>query len=216
MKPERDHEPVWPGAIAVLVASALNILLPEQMSAGPGWISVSFIAVLTGICFLFPLGPHHWVHRSAGHLAAALVTLVLCYSLWKLIAALLYKSTVSGSDLLRGALVLWSINIVLFATWYWRLDAGGPHRRTGKFHSEGAFLFPQMAMDEQVRKSAHLTRWRPAFIDYLFLAFTASTAFSPTDTAPLSRWAKVLMMIQSSISLTILAVVAARAVNIIR
>ncbi len=216
MRSTRDHEPVWPGILAVLVAAVLNVFLPETLAAGPGWLAVSVIAAMSAICILMPAGPHHWAHQALGHASSGLVTAALCYSLWKLIEALLYKSSVNGADLLRGALILWSINIVLFGTWYWRLDAGGPHRRSARFHSEGAFLFPQMSLDEAARQAARLTRWRPAFIDYLFLAFNTSTAFSPTDTLPLSRWAKVLMMIQASISLTILAVVAARAVNIIR
>lgn len=216
MHVSHDHEPVWPGIVAVLVAGALNIFLPENLSAGPGWLAVLLIAAMSGICAILPTGPHHWAHQALGHASSGLVTVALCYSLWKLIEALLYRSAVNGADLLRGALILWSINIVLFGTWYWRLDAGGPHRRSAKFHSEGAFLFPQMSMDEPARQAARLTRWRPGFLDYLFLAFNTSTAFSPTDTLPLSRWAKVLMMMQSSISLTILAVVAARAVNIIR
>jgi hypothetical protein len=101
------------------------------------------------------------------------------------------------------------MNIVVFAAWYWRLDAGGPHRRSRHAsYRDGAFLFPQLTMPKPP------VDWRPQFIDYLFLAFNTSTAFSPTDSPVLSRWAKALMMIQSSISLTTLAIVAARAVNI--
>jgi hypothetical protein len=113
--------------------------------------------------------------------------------------------------LLRSASALWVTNILVFALWYWKLDAGGPLRRDragGRVHS--SFLFPQM-LSQQGRDPS----WSPHFMDYLFLAFNTSTAFSPTDTAVLSHWAKAGMMLQALISLTILALLAARAVNIL-
>jgi uncharacterized membrane protein len=116
----------------------------------------------------------------------------------------------SPMALLRGALALWFTNIVVFALWYWKFDAGGPSRRearTGRLKS--SFLFPQM-LDEEGRDP----NWSPQFMDYLFLAFNTSTAFSPTDTAVLSRWAKAGVMLQSLISLAIVLLLAARAVNI--
>jgi uncharacterized membrane protein len=111
---------------------------------------------------------------------------------------------------------LWITNILVFAVWYWRLDAGGPHQRDKRpGHTEGDFLFPQMTMSEQALRDAGMENWSPEFIDYLFLAFNTSTAFSPTDVPVLARWAKVLMMLQSLLSLLILALLAARAVNIL-
>jgi hypothetical protein len=108
------------------------------------------------------------------------------------------------------------MNILVFAAWYWRLDAGGPHRRERhEIYHGGAFLFPQLTLPAEVRRAMGAQDWRPRFVDYLFLAFNTSTAFSPTDVPVLSLWAKALMMIQSSIALTTLAVVAARAVNIL-
>ncbi len=117
--------------------------------------------------------------------------------------------------LLLCAGVLWVSNILVFASWYWRLEAGGPHQRNlARGHTDGAFLFPQMTMRPQLKVAAGEEDWEPNFIDYLFLAFTTNTAFSPTDTPVLSRWAKVLMMAQSMMSLLIIALLAARAVNI--
>jgi len=113
--------------------------------------------------------------------------------------------------LLRSASALWIANILVFAPWYWKLDAGGPLRRErplGLMNS--SFLFPQMLRREERDQS-----WTPHFVDYLFLAFDTSTAFSPTDTAVLSRRAKLGMMVQSLVSLTIIALLAARAVNIL-
>ena len=104
----------------------------------------------------------------------------------------------------------------MFALWYWRLDAGGPHGRDARpGHAAGAFLFPQMTMLPEAKAAAGQETWSPNFLDYLFLAFNTSTAFSPTDTPALARWGKVLMMLQSIISLTVLALLAARAVNIL-
>jgi hypothetical protein len=119
-------------------------------------------------------------------------------------------------ELLRAAASLWVANILLFASWYWRLDGGGPNERDKqRAHDDGAFLFPQMIMDSQLKKQMGEEHWSPGFVDYLFLAFNTSTAFSPTDVPVLTRWAKVLMMVQSMISLTTVALLAARAVNIL-
>jgi hypothetical protein len=112
--------------------------------------------------------------------------------------------------LLRSASALWVTNILVFALWYWKLDAGGPlERERSRGRLESSFLFPQLTQ-ESLKSS-----WSPHFMDYLFLAFNTSTAFSPTDTAVLSRWAKLGMMLQALISLTIIALLAARAVNIL-
>jgi uncharacterized membrane protein len=119
--------------------------------------------------------------------------------------------------LLRSAGALWVTNILVFALWYWRLDAGGPHKRDLMLgHEDGAFLFPQMTMHQDAKKKAGEEHWSPTFVDYLFLAFNTSAALSPTDTAVLSRWAKCLSMVQALISLTVLALLAARAINILQ
>ena len=122
----------------------------------------------------------------------------------------------SPTELLLSAASLWFTNILVFALWYWRLDAGGPHGRDRRFgHPQGAFLFPQMTMTPETKHAADQTAWSPNFVDYLFLSFNTSTAFSPTDVPVLERWAKVLVMLQSLISLTIIVLLAARAVNIL-
>jgi uncharacterized membrane protein len=117
---------------------------------------------------------------------------------------------------LESAASLWFTNVLVFACWYWRLDAGGPHARDHRHvHSEGSFLFPQMAMSPEQLALTGQGAWKPGFVDYLFLAFNSSTALSPADTPVLSRWAKLLMMVQASISFTIILLLAARAVNIL-
>jgi len=105
---------------------------------------------------------------------------------------------------------------MVFASWYWRLDAGGPNARDLRDkHTSGAFLFPQMTLQPWQLAGEGQQAWKPGFVDYLFLAFNTSTAFSPTDVPVLSRWAKALMMLQSSISLAVVIVLAARAINIL-
>ena len=118
--------------------------------------------------------------------------------------------------LLLSSTSIWTANILVFALWYWRLDAGGPHGRESRLgHAAGAFLFPQMTMLPNAKAAAGQEMRSPNFLDYLFLALNTSTAFSLTDTPVLARWGKVLMMLQSIISLTVLALLAARAVNIL-
>jgi hypothetical protein len=123
---------------------------------------------------------------------------------------------ISPQRLLLSAAALWISNILVFASWYWRLDGGGPHERAlSQGHSDGAFLFPQMTMPPEIKLAAGERDWEPRFVDYLFLAFNTSTAFSPTDVPVLSRWAKMLMMVQALISLVVIALLAGRAVNIL-
>jgi uncharacterized membrane protein len=139
-----------------------------------------------------------------------LITLAMIASLVFLIQGI-PKHAEAPKDLLRSASILWITNVLVFALWYWKLDAGGPSGRDKT--SDGlnsSFLFPQMLNQREGDPS-----WTPHFMDYLFLAFNTSTAFSPTDTAVLSRWAKVATMLQSLISLTIVVLLAARAVNIL-
>ena len=142
--------------------------------------------------------------------ALALITVALIASLIFLVQGIPSHREMPKA-LLRSALALWITNILVFALWYWKLDAGGP---LGRDHSRckiaSAFLFPQLSSDRE-----HYNGWSPHFLDYLFVAFNTSTAFSPTDTAVLSRWAKVATMVQSLISLSILVLLAARAVNIL-
>jgi hypothetical protein len=151
------------------------------------------------------------LNQIFGFTLSGVTTFCLVSSVVLLVSGLPYHS-LSPLALLHSAASLWVSNVLIFAVWYWRLDAGGPHRRDSRCgHPEGAFLFPQMALPPD--DPNYNAVWSPDFVDYLFLAFNTSTALSPTDVPVLSRWAKVLMMIQSSIALTLIAVLAARAVN---
>ncbi|MCC7237562.1 MAG: hypothetical protein IT163_19805 [Bryobacterales bacterium] len=206
----QEREPHWPGMVALFAAASLNIFLPPALAAGPGWLGALLVAILASLTLMLP----DW-HRPLGHATTALVTLELAFALVRLIADLAGHRGVP-LELLQGALILWSMNVVVFASWYWRLDAGGPHHRSRRgVYIGGSFLFPQVTLSADARAATGTDRWRPAFVDYLFLAFNTSTAFSPTDVPVLSAWAKVLMMIQASISLATVVMVAARAVNIL-
>jgi hypothetical protein len=160
------------------------------------------------------MGQHH-LNRKLGFLISGLLTAGMVASTVRLISEL-PSHRQSPTELLQSAAALWVTNIIVFALWYWRLDAGGPHGRDARpGHEEGAFLFPQMTMAPEIQQRVGQEMWSPTFVDYLFLAFNTSTAFSPTDTPALTPWAKIAMMIQSLISLTVLALLAARAVNIL-
>jgi len=204
-------EPRWPAIIALLAVGGIYTALPPSLIIGPRWLLLAIVIVLIIPAVISRRMGHHQLNRILGYVVSAIITLALVMSLSLLIKALPVK-TESAPALLRSAAALWLTNIVVFALWYWRLDAGGPHQRDSRAaHTEGAFLFPQML---EYAKPADERNWSPTFIDYLFIAFNTSTAFSPTDTPVLSRWAKVLTMVQALISLLVVVLLAARAVNI--
>src|SRR5205823_11170815 len=140
----------------------------------------------------------------------SLATLLIAVSVETLIAALVVGPKLSAQDLLSSAAGLWSANVVIFALWYWELDRGGPQRRRRPDHPSPDFLFPQ-----QSGPDIGPPGWSPSFVDYLFVAFTNATAFSPTDTLPLTRRRKALMMVEGLGSLLMGAVLAAHAINIL-
>jgi hypothetical protein len=208
-------EPRWPATVALLAVCGLRLALPEQLSIGPNWLLLAVVAALLVPTVWARMGGSHRLNQRLGYVVVGLVTADMGWSLALLLRAL-PAHTESPPALLRSASALWVTNILVFASWYWRLDAGGPHAREVRDgHTDGAFLFPQMTLDREVREEMNLASWRPGFVDYLFLAFNTSTAFSPTDAPVLSRWAKLLMMTQSFISFTTVALLAARAVNIL-
>jgi hypothetical protein len=210
-----DPEPRWPAAIAVLVVAALYYALPRALTVGPRGLFAAIAILLIVPTELAHIRRMHNVNRILGFIVTVYVTLGMIASVVLLVTAL-PKHTETPVELLSSAAALWATNVLVFTLWYWRLDAGGPHSRDRRLsHTDGSFLFPQMTMPPEAKDAAGETNWSPNFFDYLFLAFNTSTAFSPTDVPVLARWAKVLMMLQSVISLTVLALLAARAVNIL-
>lgn len=211
-----DVEPRWPALLVVLALGGLYAALPTPLLVGGSrWLLLLIVLVLLVPTVISHRTGKHFVNQVLGYVLNGVVTVAMIWSLALLIEALL-EHTASPPELLRSAAALWIANILVFASWYWHLDGGGPHQRDlTPGHTDGAFLFPQMAMDKEAKLAAGEHEWEPHFVDYLFLAFNTSTALSPTDTAVLSRWAKCLMMLQALISLLVIAMLAARAVNIL-
>lgn len=209
-------EPRWPALLAILAVAGLYTALPAfLLVGGPRWLLLVVVSVLLVPTIILHRRGIHSLNQWLGYILNGVVTLAMIGSLSLLIMALpAHKET--PLQLLDSAAALWVSNILVFASWYWRLDAGGPNQRDLRpGHTDGAFLFPQMMMGSIVKTAAVKQMWSPNFIDYLFLAFTTSTAFSPTDTPVLSRWAKILLMTQAMISLLVIGLLAARAVNIL-
>lgn len=224
LPPAARSESLWPARIAILIIIALQVILNERLTAGPNWLLPALEASL-----LIPLSAfrsaHHrrlvsaqpmrgWLpsHGAMRVLAFGLITvlnLANLSSLLLLVLSLLHGSKATGRLLLVNALNIWVTNLIVYALWYWELDRGGPLKRQGGHERAPDLLFPQMGMDDAAQ------HWRPVFIDYLFVSFTNATAFSPTDTLPLTPNAKVLMMVQAATSLLTIALVASRAVNIL-
>ena len=210
-----NPEPRWPALVAILAVGALYLALPEFLTPGPSWLVPVLVIVLSVPALISHRMGAYTLAHSFSYAALGTVTVAMLASLGLLIANLPARKE-TPAQLLVSAACLWSTNLLIFASWYWRLDAGGPHQRDLRgAHTDGAFLFPQMMLDPDLREEMGELDWRPGFVDYLFLAFNTSTAFSPTDVPVLSRWAKGLMMIQASISLATLAILAARAINIL-
>jgi uncharacterized membrane protein len=194
----------------MLAAAGVYLTLPEPLSVGPSWLLLAIIILLMIPMVVSNRRGDHKVTRALTFIANGIITIAMIASLIHLIQGI-PQHLETPKSLLRSAGALWIANILVFALWYWKLDGGGP---TGRERARGmlnsSFLFPQM-LNREGRDSS----WTPHFVDYLFLAFNTSTAFSPTDTAVLSRWAKLGTMVQSLISLMIVALLAARAVNIL-
>jgi uncharacterized membrane protein len=203
------REPFWPAQVAVATALSLYLTLPHRLTMGPPWVLPGLEAML-----LVPLAlttPHRIAdegmrvrHVTVGLIATIGAANAVALSL--LVHYLLAGGRASGGDLLLSAITIWLTNVLVFALWYWELDAGGPAARAARA-GPGDFRFPQQV--------AGTTGWSPGFVDYLYLSFTNATAFSPTDTVPLSGWAKLLMMVQALVSLLTLVLVAAHAVNVL-
>jgi hypothetical protein len=212
----RAIEPLWPPFMAMLGIGGLYSTLPPSLLGGaPRWLLAVIVIAFSAMILIFHYRGDHVLHQKSGYLLNGVVTAAMIFSLGLLIQQVA-GHTIQPERLLLSAATLWLSNILVFASWYWRLDGGGPHERARTLsHTDGAFLFPQMTMPPDAKLAAGEQDWSPRFVDYLFLAFNTSTAFSPTDVPVLSRWAKLVMMVQAMISLVIIALLAGRAVNIL-
>ncbi|MFB6725908.1 hypothetical protein ACFCV3_37400 [Kribbella sp. NPDC056345] len=206
----------WPASLAVVAVLILQLLVPTQIAAFPRWVMPSLGALL--LLPLIWMNPFHlrrdepWLRWVELALLAVLVLANAVY-LAELIVYLNSGDATNGMVLVKAAALIWATNVVAFGVWYWEIDRGGPFARAPEHErseERADLLFPQMTVD-----LPGWQKWLPGFTDYLFVAFTAATAFSPTDTMPLTARVKVLMAIQSAIALLTIAVVAARAVNVL-
>ena len=216
-------EPRWPASLAVVASVLLYAALPLklQISFGParlgggekGILPALELILLVSLTIAAPRrrpNEPRW-QRYAAVALIALVNIANIGSLGLLVHSLLEKGGgTNGATLLLSSIDIWLTNVLVFALWYWELDRGGPDDRSHQAHRRPDFLFPQMVTPHCTRE-----RWTPSFMDYLYVSFTNATAFSPTDTMPLTPWAKALMTIQALASLLTVALVAARAVNIL-
>jgi hypothetical protein len=204
----------WPMAGAVVAAMVLTVLLPEAVRPGPRWLLPLIEGVLLLALVAGDPGRINRRSRELRTLSIVLVAVLVLGALWAtvlLIGDLIHggPETGSASDLLEAGSVVWLSNNIAFALLYWELDGGGAAARAHRLPAHADFAFPQ-----QLNPHVATPNWRPRFIDYLYLGFTNATAFSPTDAMPLVPWAKIAMAVQSLISLGILGLVIARAVNI--
>jgi uncharacterized membrane protein len=209
--PSREELTVW--TVGVLAIGGLYFVVSDAIRVGPPWL----LLVLEGI-LIAPVVIAHLIMRKplperiVRLLALALLAVlivVLVISLIRFIQVL--PDYLRGPTLLLDGSILWIINILIFATVYWELDGGGPRRRHVRPGRWQDFMFPQQQFDSP----DHPNRWKPGYIDYIFLAFCFSTAFSPADSFPLTRGAKLLVMLQALFSLVIAAVIISRAINIL-
>jgi hypothetical protein len=204
----------WPATLAVVAVLGLHVTLPQQLTLVPAWVLPALLA-----CLLVPLlvgeprrhpGAARWSRRLSlallGLLAAAhLATIAL------LVMLIVDRSVdLDGAELVRTAASLWATNVVVFGLTFWELDGGGPERRASGEHRPADFLFQQVATPGSM-----FPGWRPEFVDYLYVSTTNATAFSPTDTMPLTHRAKLLMGLQSTVALATVALVAGRAVGLL-
>ena len=200
-------EPRWPAVIAMIAVVALRFSLPQALRVGSDWILAPIVGLLLVLAMILHQWRRHRANQILGYILLAIVTADMIARVVLLITRL-PEHRDTPRQLLTAAFGIWCSNVLIFASWYWRLDGGGPNARDRrKSHDSGAFLFPQMQMRDQ--------NWKPGFVDYLFIAFNTSAAFSPTDSPVLERWAKLLNMVQSLISLTIVAVLLSRAVGVL-
>jgi hypothetical protein len=206
----------WPMAGAVVAAIVLTLLLPASIRLGPRWLLPLIEGVLLVAVIVGDPGRIDRRTRLLRAISIALVFVLVLGTLWatgQLIDDLIHggPETNSANDLLEAGAVVWASNNIAFALLYWELDGGGAAARAHHAADHLDLAFPQ-----QLNPQVASRNWQPRFIDYLYLGFTNATALSPTDVMPLAPWAKIAMAVQSVISLAILGLVIARAVNVLK
>ncbi|MEI6709581.1 MAG: hypothetical protein WCL17_01200 [Actinomycetota bacterium] len=212
MTAENLKEPHWPASIALLVCAGLYLALPNRLVVGPRW--------LLPILIVLPLIPlslrknreadeSQWVRATTLTLIGA-ITLANVTSMALLVHHLLRAQVSAGRSLIYSAIAVWITNVVVYGLWFWEIDRGGPHRR-----ANGEVIYPDIQFPQMENPKLAPENWRPHFTDYLYTSFANGTSFAPADAMPLTLRVKALFMAESVVSLVTIAIVAARAVNIL-
>ncbi len=210
-----SEEPRVQVTIAVVAAIGLMLALPSRVASRPWWVLPGLAVLLLLGVFVARSGPlkgRTLVLRVASLSLIAVMSLANATSAGRLIVDLVRATGIKNpSELLLTGGAIWLTNVIMFGIWYWEFDRGGPIERAAGSQPYPDFVFPQMTNPELAPSD-----WEPGFVDYLYVAFTNAMAFSPTDTMPMTRWAKLTMLVQSVISVVTLLLVIARAVNVLK
>lgn len=211
---QRKPEPLWHVELAVLCAVGLQLLLSNQLTVGPKYI-IAGLELLLVVCLRLTEETTPRPHRGRRLISLILTGLITFANITSLVLVCRYlingDHNITGIRLLVSALAIYLTNIIIFGLWYWQMDGGGAGNR-GTHQPPVDFLFPQMSTSESVTEQPN---WHPSFFDYMYVSVTNATAFSPTDAMPLTHRAKLLMTVQGLASLITVALVAARAINIL-
>jgi hypothetical protein len=207
----------WPVVLAVLVATVLHVILPAAYRTTPRWLMPVTMGVLLGVLIIGDPGridrQRTWL-RVVTSLLIAFLTAANFFAAGRLVADILTNSKLyanNATGLLATGGVVWATNVIAFALWYWDLDRGGAAARAHRPFADPAFVFPEMQHTTYASPD-----WVPIFADYLSLSFWTATAFSPTDVSAIKRWAKLMMMTQAAVSLVVVGLVIARAINVLQ
>ena len=205
----------WQTLIALLAVGGIYLALPRSLIVGPIWLLPTLIVLLLVPTIVSHRMGRHSLNRVLGFAISSITTIALIASV-VLLVRLLPSHKEDPIRLLCSGAELWITNVLVFAVWYWRLDGGGATKRQERNDfGSCSFLFPQMQIPKDERADFACAQWRPRFIDYLFVALTQSSTFGPTDAPLLARWAKILAMLQISISLCIVILLISRAVGVL-
>jgi hypothetical protein len=211
---EPAAEPRWPMATAVLASTVLFTATPHRGRVPGWWVGPVLQLVLLGLLIANDPGR---IDRRSPRLQRLMFGLLMVMTLGTVASVIVLAvdilagvAGVTATVLLGRGAAIWVENVIVFSLWYWQVDRGGPAERAAGSAVPPSFAFPENATPELAPEG-----WRPAYPDYLYLAYTNATAFSPTDTLPVRRWAKLTMMVQSSLSLVIAILVIARAINVL-
>jgi hypothetical protein len=208
-------EPRWPVALAVVAVALLLTILPDRVRVLPFWAPY-----VLGIALFVPMAavtltaePERWlrIERAVTLLFFVIAGSGVIMNLAYLIVEMVHRSgDISGIQLLTSSVAMWAVNVLTFSLLYWQIDRAGPEARANHASPRPDWLFPQEGARDDVAPD-----WQPTFVDYLFLGYSTATAFSTTDVMPLTSRAKMLMMLESTISLVTIVAVLSRAINIL-